>query len=117
MAAIRTFLRLRPSKRASEDIIEGEDGETLKVRVGGGPAGAVGRRPGGGASAPVEYEFKFHRVFPVAVEQDAVFAEVAQPVVDNFLEGFNGTIFAYGSFSSCARPIFIFYCFYSQSRT
>ena len=39
-------------------------------------------------------------IFPPESQQIEVFEKVAQPVVDNVLNGFNGTIFAYGQTGS-----------------
>lgn len=40
--------------------------------------------------------FTFDTVFPPDVKQVDVYNRVARPIVDNVLEGYNGTIFAYG---------------------
>ena len=40
--------------------------------------------------------FAFDNVFPPDVEQSFIFTETAKPVVDAVLEGYNGTVFAYG---------------------
>lgn len=40
--------------------------------------------------------FAFERVFDMDTPTASVFEEIAAPIVDNILEGFNGTIFAYG---------------------
>ncbi len=42
------------------------------------------------------YNFQFQKVFDVDVQQQELFDVVAKDVVDNVLEGYNGTIFAYG---------------------
>ena len=42
------------------------------------------------------YNFQFQKVFDVDVQQQEVFDVVAKDVVDNVLDGYNGTIFAYG---------------------
>lgn len=46
------------------------------------------------------YEFRFDQVFDQETKQDEIFAHVAQPVIDNVLSGFNGTLFAYGQTGS-----------------
>ena len=46
------------------------------------------------------YTFKFDGFFDQTVKQDEVFAGVAQPVIENVLSGYNGTIFAYGQTGS-----------------
>ncbi|XP_078675043.1 kinesin-like protein KIF6 isoform X2 [Branchiostoma floridae x Branchiostoma belcheri] len=47
-----------------------------------------------------EYNFRFQRVFEQQTKQEEVFEHVAQPVVDNAISGYNGTIFAYGQTGS-----------------
>ena len=42
------------------------------------------------------HTFQFSRVFGEEASQECVFAEVAAPVVDGCLDGYNGTVFAYG---------------------
>ena len=46
------------------------------------------------------YSFKFNQVFQTETSQDEVFTQVASTVIDNVIEGYNGTIFAYGQTSS-----------------
>ena len=42
------------------------------------------------------YGFKFRHIFPQDCQQSDVFDVVAKPVVNSVLDGYNGTIFAYG---------------------
>ena len=42
------------------------------------------------------YSFKFTKLFDQEATQDDVFAEVAAPVIESCIDGYNGTIFAYG---------------------
>ena len=44
--------------------------------------------------------FKFSHVFDMQATQDEVFDTVAKQMIDAFLDGYNGTIFAYGQTSS-----------------
>jgi hypothetical protein len=46
------------------------------------------------------YKFSFDKVFDVNSTQQQVYMDSAKPIVDSVLEGFNGTIFAYGQTSS-----------------
>ena len=43
-----------------------------------------------------KYQFAFDTIFGPESTQDDVYDGAARPVVDSVLEGFNGTIFAYG---------------------
>jgi kinesin family protein 5 len=44
--------------------------------------------------------FEFDRVFDMKSQQREVYDTAARPIIDSVLEGFNGTIFAYGQTSS-----------------
>ncbi|KAI8807854.1 kinesin-like protein KIF6-like protein [Cladochytrium replicatum] len=46
------------------------------------------------------FDFKFDYVFDVNATQDEIFDKVGKEVVQNVLDGFNGTIFAYGQTGS-----------------
>ncbi|KAF3844610.1 hypothetical protein F7725_007773 [Dissostichus mawsoni] len=46
------------------------------------------------------YKFRFLKVFDQAVKQEEVFENIAKPVADSVLAGYNGTIFAYGQTGS-----------------
>ncbi|CAH8430024.1 unnamed protein product [Schistosoma turkestanicum] len=46
------------------------------------------------------YNFQFDAIFNTKVGQDQVFSDVAKPVIEKALLGYNGTIFAYGQTGS-----------------
>ncbi|MGH0149478.1 UNVERIFIED_CONTAM: hypothetical protein FKN15_035436 [Acipenser sinensis] len=46
------------------------------------------------------YRFKFQKVFDQGAKQEDVFENIAKPVADSILSGYNGTIFAYGQTGS-----------------
>lgn len=46
------------------------------------------------------HEFNFDRVFDMKASQKDIYDVAAKPIIDSVLEGFNGTIFAYGQTSS-----------------
>ncbi|KAM3594603.1 uncharacterized protein V6R79_010711 [Siganus canaliculatus] len=46
------------------------------------------------------YKFRFLKVFDQAVKQEEIFENIARPVADSVLAGYNGTIFAYGQTGS-----------------
>ncbi|XP_069578414.1 kinesin-like protein KIF6 [Brachyistius frenatus] len=46
------------------------------------------------------YKFRFQKVFDLAVKQEEIFENIAKPVADSVLAGYNGTIFAYGQTGS-----------------
>lgn len=47
-----------------------------------------------------EHSFEFKHVFNEASTQEEVYHGVAEHMIDKFLEGYNGTIFAYGQTAS-----------------
>ena len=84
---VKVFVRLRPysSKEKEQGLddthIELFDTETKVINV---------RK---------DYDkktFKFDELLPMEIAQVDIFKLVGQPVIDSFLQGFNGTIFAYG---------------------
>ena len=48
----------------------------------------------------IQHEFKFCSVFDSTVPQQQIFDEVAVEMIDRFVDGFNGTVFAYGQTAS-----------------
>ncbi|XP_057554171.1 kinesin-like protein KIF6 [Hippopotamus amphibius kiboko] len=46
------------------------------------------------------YRFKFQRVFDQDAKQETIFENIAKPVAESVLAGYNGTIFAYGQTGS-----------------
>ncbi|XP_008397872.1 kinesin-like protein KIF6 [Poecilia reticulata] len=46
------------------------------------------------------YKFRFRKVFEQHIKQDVIFEEIAKPVAESVLAGYNGTIFAYGQTGS-----------------
>ncbi|XP_016079242.1 PREDICTED: kinesin-like protein KIF6 [Miniopterus natalensis] len=46
------------------------------------------------------YKFKFQRIFDQDANQETVFENIAKPVAESVLAGYNGTIFAYGQTGS-----------------
>ena len=66
----------------------------------------IGRLRDGGAverftSAPgARHDFRFSRTFHENSTQCEVFETVARKIVDRFVEGYNGTVFAYGQTST-----------------
>ena len=44
--------------------------------------------------------FKFSKIFPETSNQDEIFTSISKEIIDSALEGYNGTIFAYGQSGS-----------------
>eukprot|EP01084_Bolivina_argentea_P259595 438067_1 len=47
-----------------------------------------------------KYQFSFHKLFDMNSKQNEIFSTMATPIIDNTLNGYNGTIFAYGQTGS-----------------
>ena len=80
---VSVFARLRPAR--GEAIEHAASAEQLRVRV-----------PTHGGARDAQLRFAFDGVFDEACGQDAVYARVAAPLVDDLLRGVNSTVFAYG---------------------
>lgn len=93
MAKIQIYARIRPTDNSYEGILTSEN----HVHISTGdenPQIKFSKAPGS------KHDFKFNHVFEQSTTQEEVFETVAKHMVDSFLEGFNGTIFAYGQTSS-----------------
>lgn len=55
-----------------------------------------------------EKTYTFDNVFAQDATQPDIFNQVARPIIDNVLEGYNGTIFAYGQTGS-GEPIYLYF--------
>ncbi|KAH9489527.1 Kinesin- protein 6 [Bulinus truncatus] len=95
---IQIFARIKPTKSSKTgvyEIDEDEDGQSkLQVMVPKELAsGFVNNKK-------ENYKFRFTKVFDQKSNQDEIFNLVAKPVIDNVVQGYNGTIFAYGQTGS-----------------
>ena len=93
MAEISVYARCRPTNKPYRQL-EILDNSIIKITVGDRNAARFVD------AECVEHEFHFKRVFDGSVGQEEVYNAVASNVVDRFLEGYNGTIFAYGQTAS-----------------
>ncbi len=98
---VKVVVRMRPfnsmERERGEACACDIDTATGSVRVrldaGGDAGGSAADADGGG---DMTKQFTFDRAYDDTSTQKAVFAETARPIVDSVIEGFNGTIFAYG---------------------
>ena len=93
--AITTFLRVRPAKSPST-YFEPPDASGVSVEVNV-PAEAA---QGFINNKRSHWKFSFNGVLDRDTSQEDVFDQVAQPVIESVMSGFNGTIFAYGQTGS-----------------
>ncbi|XP_076451124.1 uncharacterized protein LOC143287006 [Babylonia areolata] len=94
MSHIKTFARLKPAQELYEDYEIGGK-KTFSLRV---PEllRDYGLQPANGRYPTISYDFQFDRVFDDAAGQEEVYNVAARDIVTGFLDGYNGTIFAYG---------------------
>ncbi|CAL4089915.1 unnamed protein product, partial [Meganyctiphanes norvegica] len=53
-----------------------------------------------GTTKTLSSPYKFDRIFSSDLQNEDIYREVSEPIVESALAGFNGTIFAYGQTSS-----------------
>ena len=95
---IEVFGRVRPSKRPSSLLqIDYADHAISIHQPKDAGLGHINNQK-------EHFNFAFSRVFDATTTQDTMFESIAQPLVDSTLEGFNGTIFAYGQVPPCVGP-------------
>ena len=95
MSEIQVYARLRPlPARAYKYESISINSDTINVSVGDK------RMEKFTSSHYNEHSFRFKRVFDENATQQDVFDVVAVEMIDRFLEGFNGTLFAYGQTAS-----------------
>ena len=97
MSRIQIYARIRPSESRFEGL---QTSEGKHIRIKTGKEGGEREQIRFSKAPSSRHEFKFAQVFEEKATQDEVFETVAQHMVDAFLEGYNGTIFAYGQTSS-----------------
>ena len=99
MAKIQIYARVRPTvnSRHRYEGLETLPHNHLQIRIGeteDTTQRTFSKAPGS------KHVFKFNQVFNEEATQEEVYGTVAEHMVDTFLEGYNGTIFAYGQTSS-----------------
>lgn len=96
MANIKVFARLKPCQDINQELIRREDqaiyiypGQFLasNAAISSGCANLQESKP---------LRFRFAHVFGMESSQKNVFDVAAKDIVKQFIEGYNGTIFAYG---------------------
>ncbi|CAH1099428.1 unnamed protein product [Psylliodes chrysocephalus] len=80
---VRVFVRIRPLKEGERTVINKEVVKSDKSTVTITKQGIV-------------RTFKFSKIFDEKCNQIELYSNVAVPIVEQVLEGYNGTIFAYG---------------------
>lgn len=93
MAKILIYARIRPTDHSYEGIQTSN--HHVHITMGNEDPQAKFSKTQG-----PRHQFKFCRVFEQNASQEEVFDAIAKNMIDSFLEGYNGTIFAYGQTSS-----------------
>lgn len=97
---VKVAVRCRPMSEKElsagyEPIIEFESEQRIVVHdVSEQPSDQLGTKSG--ERRNISHVYNFDQVFDWESRQHDVYDQVCRPVVDSVLEGFNGTIFAYG---------------------
>lgn len=91
---VQVAVRCRPvnaeERKAGQPSVVTCDSENKSISVSYGPSGKKTTK-----------NFTFDKVFGMYSRQDEVFDAIVRPIVDEVLEGFNCTIFAYGQTGKC----------------
>ena len=85
---IKVVVRCRP---LSKKEVEKGYYEVIKMNPNAGQVSLL-KKP----DDPSPKTFSFNSVFPNDTTQQFIYDDAARPIVDSVLEGYNGTIFAYG---------------------
>lgn len=96
---ILTFLRIKPSKRASGYItINDQEKDSLVFNKPPADQGSSNKEYIN--NTKLRYDYHFNGILDADATQDEVFKRVGSSAVQNAIDGFNSTIFAYGQTGS-----------------
>ncbi len=100
MSKIQIYARIRPTNHHRYHRHDGLTSSENRIHLKVGEVEESGSQTRFSRAPGTKHEFKFDHVFEEDATQEEVFDIVAKKVVDSFLVGYNGTIFAYGQTSS-----------------
>jgi kinesin family member 11 len=92
---VKVGIRCRPPFQEEIERAKGKFAPIIETRQDSRDPNALGK-VALSLSTGKQREFMFDYVFGPSSSQDYVYDRVARPVVNDVLNGFNGTIFAYG---------------------
>lgn len=92
---VQVYCRVRPFNAA-----ETQRGARSCLRFSSDPTRVQLCQADGSAPAAGTNSFSFNRVFDLDSTQHEVYDVAARPIIDSVVDGFNGTVFAYGQTSS-----------------
>lgn len=93
MAQIKTYARLKPTKKAYNGYVISKNVLTMHIPDN---KDFVILGPQNNLRSNFSYDILFTNIFGCEASQEEVFDGVAKDIIQNFLNGYNGTIFAYG---------------------
>lgn len=98
MANIKVFARLKPCQDINQELIRREDQAIFIYPPGQGLPSSYSTSSSAIKNLQefIPLRFRFMHVFGMKSSQKNVFDVAAKDIVKQFLEGYNGTIFAYG---------------------
>lgn len=85
MCRVRPFNQKEIAMGVETNMVFSPSGQTLKINTAAESN-----------SNATNHEFNFDHVFNQTNTQKDIYDMAAKPIIDSVLEGFNGTIFAYG---------------------
>jgi len=91
-ARVEVFARVKPCKQPSGYLAIEENKLTFDI--------PKDDRGGYVNHQKEHFDFTFDHIFPPETMQDEIFDNVAKGVINNVLDGYNGTVFAYGQTGS-----------------
>ena len=89
VARVRPLSRLESEKGSKCCLEFASEGQGITINMASEASAAFGQN-----------RFAFDRVFDMDSTQREVYDKAARPIIDSVLDGFNGTIFAYGQTAS-----------------
>jgi Kinesin motor domain len=107
---VKVAIRVRPFNRREKDlgaksVVEiGEEGKSITIIDPSSGSTSAGAAASAGQGSNKEKDdgkktFFFDHVYGSETPQIDVYTQIAKPIVDQSLKGYNGTIFAYGQVS------------------
>lgn len=105
---VKVAVRCRPMsarevQMGARSVVDVAEGTTVVIRAAADDSGGVSASSAAAESAAGESgtrQFTFDFAYGVSSTQAQVYADIARPLVDQALQGYNGTIFAYGQTGS-----------------
>ena len=99
---VKVGVRIRPLNESEQR--KGESKSVDYMKIGGSQIRITNPRPPPGQEAKTD-NFAFDQLYGPETTTAQVFKDLALPLVHGMIEGYNGTIFAYGQTGRCGRAL------------